>query len=67
MLALSADIADEYGGLAGRLGLVGQALVMFSPVIAVLWVYGLVQLLRRRDWLRSGPSAPPSSCFRRSS
>jgi hypothetical protein len=50
---LSADIADEYGGVAGRVGLVAQALVMYSPVIAVLWIYGLVQLLRRGGWSRT--------------
>jgi 4-amino-4-deoxy-L-arabinose transferase-like glycosyltransferase len=55
VLTLSADIADEYGGLGGRIGLVAQALVMFSPVIAVLWIYGLVQLLRRPEWARARP------------
>ncbi|KQW47770.1 hypothetical protein ASC77_15195 [Nocardioides sp. Root1257] len=54
---LSADIADEYGGLGGRIGLVAQALVMFSPVIGVLWVFGLVRLLRRPDWVRVRPLA----------
>ncbi len=57
VLALSADIAEEYGGLSGRVGFVAQALVMFSPVIAVLWVFGLVQLLRRPDWVRARPVA----------
>jgi 4-amino-4-deoxy-L-arabinose transferase-like glycosyltransferase len=54
-LELSADIADEYGGLDGRVALVGQTLVMFSPVVAVLWLYGLVQLLRRPEWVRARP------------
>jgi hypothetical protein len=54
-LELSADIADEYGGLDGRVALVAQTLVMFSPVVAVLWVYGLVQLLRRPEWVRARP------------
>jgi 4-amino-4-deoxy-L-arabinose transferase-like glycosyltransferase len=57
VLTLSADIADEYGGLGGRVALVGQTLVMFSPVVAVLWVYGLVQLLRRPEWVRARPVA----------
>jgi 4-amino-4-deoxy-L-arabinose transferase-like glycosyltransferase len=57
VFALSADIADEYGGLGGRIGFVGQALVMYSPVIAILWVYGLVQLLRRPEWVRARPVA----------
>jgi 4-amino-4-deoxy-L-arabinose transferase-like glycosyltransferase len=55
VLALSADIAEEYGGLAGRAGFVGQALVMYSPVMAVLWVFGLVLLLRRPEWVAFRP------------
>jgi hypothetical protein len=47
---LSADIADEYGGLGGRLGMLGEAFSIFSPFIGVLWLIGLVQLLRRDDW-----------------
>jgi len=54
---LSADIAEEYGGIGGRLEMVGQALVMFSPVIAVLWVWGLVVLLRRPEWVLVRPVA----------
>ncbi|MGZ4427300.1 MAG: ArnT family glycosyltransferase [Nocardioidaceae bacterium] len=57
VFALSADIADEFGGVGGRIGLVAQALVMFSPLIAVLWIYGLVQLLRRRQWVAARPVA----------
>jgi hypothetical protein len=57
VLTLSGDIADEYGGVGGRVGLVVQALVMFSPVMAVLWLYGLVLLLRRREWVRVRPVA----------
>lgn len=57
VLALSDDIAAEYGGLGGRIGFVAQALVMFSPVIAVVWIYGLVQLLRRPAWVRVRPVA----------
>ena len=57
VFALSADIADEYGGVGGRLELVLQALVMFSPLITVVWVVGLVQLLRRPDWARVRPLA----------
>ena len=50
---LSADIADEYGGLGGRLELVGQAAIMFSPLIFVVWLIGLVQLLRTPAWRRA--------------
>jgi hypothetical protein len=49
---LSADIQNEYSGLGGRLELVGQAAIMFSPVIFVVWLIGLVQLLRNPDWRR---------------
>jgi hypothetical protein len=55
VLALGADIAEEFGGLAGRLGLLGQALAMFSPVIAIVWIYGLVQLFREPDWVKLRP------------
>jgi hypothetical protein len=57
VLELSEDIAGEYGGLLGRLGLVGQALAMFSPVIAVVWLLGLVALMRREEWVRARPVA----------
>ena len=54
---LSADIAEEYGGLGGRIGMVLLAFVMFSPVIGALWVFGIVRLLRRPDWVRVRPLA----------
>jgi len=54
---LSADIAEEYGGVGGRIGMVLQALVMFSPVIGTVWVLGIVRLLRRPDWVRVRPLA----------
>ena len=55
VLALGADIADEFGGVTGRLGLLLQALAMFSPLIAIVWVYGLVQLFRDSAWVRLRP------------
>jgi hypothetical protein len=57
VLGLGADIAEEFGGLAGRLGLLLQALAMFSPLIAIVWIYGLVQLFREPDWVRLRPIA----------
>jgi 4-amino-4-deoxy-L-arabinose transferase-like glycosyltransferase len=57
VLDLAADIADEYGGLGGRVGMVLLAFVMFSPVIGVVWVFGIVRLLRRPDWARVRPLA----------
>jgi Dolichyl-phosphate-mannose-protein mannosyltransferase len=55
VLALGADIAEEFGGVAGRLGLLALAFVMFSPVIAIVWIYGLVQLFREPAWARLRP------------
>lgn len=57
VFALAGDIADEYGGLLGRVGILAQALVMFSPLIAVVWISGLVLLLRRPEWVRARPLA----------
>ena len=50
---LSADIADEYGGVGGRIDLVVEAAIMFSPLIFVVWVAGLVKLLQRPEWRRA--------------
>ena len=57
VLGLGADIAEEFGGVAGRLGLLLLALAMFSPLIAIVWIYGLVQLFREPDWARLRPIA----------
>ena len=53
VLDLSADIADEYGGIDGRIAMVVEAFIMFSPVVGVIWVLGIVQLLRRPEWARA--------------
>jgi len=50
---LSADIRDEYGGLGGRLALIGEAAIIFSPLIFFVWLYGLVRLLRNPSWRRA--------------
>jgi Dolichyl-phosphate-mannose-protein mannosyltransferase len=55
VLALGADISEEFGGIAGRLGLLAQALAMFSPLIAIVWIYGLVQLFRNPAWAELRP------------
>jgi hypothetical protein len=57
VLALGADIAEEYGGVGGRLDLLAQALAMFSPLIAIIWIYGLVQLFREPAWVKLRPIA----------
>jgi hypothetical protein len=57
LLGLGADIAEEFGGVAGRLGLLLQASAMFSPLIAIVWIYGLVQLFREPGWVRLRPIA----------
>jgi hypothetical protein len=55
VLALGADIAEEFGGVTGRLALLGQALAMFSPLIAIVWIYGLIQLFREPAWAKLRP------------
>jgi len=57
VFALAADIREEYGGVGGRIGYVVEALLMFSPLIAVVWVVGLVALLRRPEWRLVRPLA----------
>jgi 4-amino-4-deoxy-L-arabinose transferase-like glycosyltransferase len=47
---LSADIADEYGGLGGAIEYVVLSLIMFSPLMTVVWLVGLRGLLRREEW-----------------
>jgi 4-amino-4-deoxy-L-arabinose transferase-like glycosyltransferase len=54
---LSADIAEEYGGLAGTAEYVLISLVMFSPLMTVVWVIGLVALFRRLEWATLRPLA----------
>lgn len=56
-LALGADISTEGGAVAGRLGLLVQTLVIFSPLIAALWIYGLVRLFRHPAWVWAKPIA----------
>ncbi len=55
VLELAADIAEEYGGLAGTAEYLLLPLVMFSPLMTVVWVVGLHGLLRRPEW---APLAP---------
>ena len=57
VFAFTSDIADEYGGVGGRVDLVLIAIIMFSPLIAAVWILGLVQLLRRREWVFLRPLA----------
>ena len=57
VFALSADIRDEYGGIGGRIELIVEAGIIFSPIILVVWMIGLVQLLRNPSWRRARLSA----------
>jgi hypothetical protein len=57
VFALAADIREEYGGPGERIGYVAETLVMFSPLIAVVWIAGLVALLRRPQWRLHRPLA----------
>ena len=45
-LTLAGDISAEYGTLGERSAFVGLLIVLFSPVVAAVWVYGLVRLWR---------------------
>jgi hypothetical protein len=45
-LTLASDINAEYGTVGERLAFVGLLIVLFSPVVAAIWVYGLVRLWR---------------------
>ncbi len=56
-LELAADIRDEYLTLGGRLEFVGLSLVLLNPVVTVVWVIGLVRLLRERAWRWARPVA----------
>ena len=44
---LSADISEEYGGLGGALEFVLLTLAVFSPLMSLVWLWGLHGLLRR--------------------
>ena len=47
---LSADIREEYGGLGGIIEYVVLSLVIFSPLMTVVWLAGLRGLFRRPEW-----------------
>ena len=55
VFTLSAEIRDEYGGVGGALAYVALTLVVFSPLMTVVWGAGLVGLLRRAEWARLRP------------
>ena len=50
VLELSADINEEYGGIGGAIAYVLLALLIFSPLMSLVWLTGLHGLLRRDDW-----------------
>ncbi len=54
---LSADIADEFGGLAGTVEYLLLTLVIFSPLMTVVWMIGLAGLFRRPEWASLRPLA----------
>ncbi|MET0998007.1 MAG: glycosyltransferase family 39 protein, partial [Marmoricola sp.] len=47
---LSGDIAAEYGGFGGAVEFVLLTLLVFSPLMSVVWLWGLHGLLRRDRW-----------------
>ena len=56
-LALAQDIDAEYRVPVERVFYVVLQLIMFSPLAAVVWVLGLVRLLRDPGWARARPVA----------
>jgi len=52
---LSADIAAEHGGLGGALTYVLLSLLIYSPLMALVWLLGLHGLLRRDEWRAARP------------
>jgi hypothetical protein len=50
VFALSADISEEYGGIGGTVEYIVLTLIMFSPLMTVVWVAGLHGLLGRAEW-----------------
>lgn len=57
VFALSADIKAEYGGLGGAVGYILQTLVIYSPLMTIVWLVGMHGLLRRAQWRRARPLA----------
>ena len=57
VFTLSADIRGEYGGVGGALLYVLQALLVFSPLMSLVWIAGLVALCRRAHWRSLRPLA----------
>ncbi len=47
---LSADIAEEFGGIGGTLEYLVLTLVIFSPLMTLVWLAGLRELFRRDEW-----------------
>jgi Dolichyl-phosphate-mannose-protein mannosyltransferase len=56
-LTLARQIADEYGGLGGRLGFIAIQFVLFSLGATYLWVTGLLKLWRDPRWRPYRPLA----------
>ncbi|MBV9832246.1 MAG: glycosyltransferase family 39 protein, partial [Marmoricola sp.] len=57
VFVLSGEIRAEYGGIGGAIVYVALALLIFSPLMAAVWIAGLVGLLRRAEWARARPLA----------
>ncbi len=57
VFALSAEIRDEYGGAGGAAQYLVLTLLVFSPLMSVVWIAGLVGLLRRAEWQWARPLA----------
>lgn len=57
LFELSAEIRAEYGGIGGAVGFVALTLLIYSPLMALVWLGGLRELLRREEWRDLRPLA----------
>ncbi len=57
VFVLSGEIRDEYGGAGGAVQYLVLTLLIFSPLLAAVWIAGLVGLLRRTEWAWARPLA----------
>jgi 4-amino-4-deoxy-L-arabinose transferase-like glycosyltransferase len=55
VFVLSGEIRDEYGGAGGATQYVVLTLLIFSPLVAAVWIAGLLGLLRRTEWAWARP------------
>ena len=57
VFTLSSQIHADHGGFGGALLYLAQSLLVFSPLMSLVWIAGLVALLRRTAWVTVRPLA----------